>query len=60
MLTKKSKVAKNFKSCGKSQKFPKISKVAETLPSNFWLSLPLGAPKPLAFIQTDFHLNFRY
>ena len=53
------KVAENFKSCRKSQKLPKISKVAETLPSNFWLSLPLGAPKPLAFIQTDFHLNFQ-
>ena len=38
---KKPKVAENSKSCQNSKKLPKISKVAEKLPSNLWLSLPL-------------------
>ena len=37
---KKPKVAENSKSCQNSKKLPKISKVAEKLPSNLWLSLP--------------------
>ena len=36
---KKPKVAENSKSCQNSKKLPKISKVAEKLPSNLWLSL---------------------
>ena len=38
---KKPKVAENSKSCQNSKKLPKISKVAEKLPSNLWLSLQL-------------------
>ena len=36
---KKPKVAENSKSCQNTKKSPKISKVAEKLPSNLWLSL---------------------
>ena len=36
---KKPKVAENSKSCQNYKKLPKISKVAEKLPSNLWLSL---------------------
>ena len=36
---KKPKVAENSKSCQNSKKLPRISKVAEKLPSNLWLSL---------------------
>ena len=36
---KKPKVAENSKSCQNSKKLPKISKVAEKLPSNLCLSL---------------------
>ena len=36
---KKPKVAENSKSCQNSKTLPKISKVAEKLPSNLWLSL---------------------
>jgi len=36
---KKPKVAENSESCQNSKKLPKISKVAEKLPSNLWLSL---------------------
>ena len=36
---KKPKVAENSKSCQNSKKLPKISKVAEKLPNNVWLSL---------------------
>ena len=39
---KKPKVAENSKSCQNSKKLPKISKVAEKLPSNLWLSLGGG------------------
>ena len=41
---KKPKVAENSKSCqnSKIKKLPKISKVAEKLPSNLWLSLAKG------------------
>ena len=39
---KKPKVAENSKSCQNSKKLPKISKVAEKLPSNLWLSLQEG------------------
>ena len=43
---KKPKVAENSKSCQNSKKLPKISKVAEKLPSNLWLSLPGGKHPP--------------
>ena len=36
---KKPKVAENSKSCQNSKQLPKISKVAEKLLSNLWLSL---------------------
>ena len=36
---KKPKFAENSKSCQNSKKLPKISKVAEKLPSNLWLIL---------------------
>ena len=39
---KKPKVAENSKSCQNSTKLPKISKVAEKLPNNLWLSLHLS------------------
>jgi len=39
---KKPKVAENSKSCQNSKKLPKISKVAEKLPNNLWLSLSTG------------------
>ena len=39
---KKPKVSENSKSCQNSIKLPKISKVAEKLPSNLWLSLQMG------------------
>ena len=44
MNLKKPKVAENSKSCQNSKKLPKISKVAEKLPSNLWLSLAPIAP----------------
>ena len=40
---KKPKVAENSKSCQNSKKLPKISKVAEKLPSNLWLSLSVSS-----------------
>ena len=39
---KKPKVAESSKSCQNSKKLPKISKVAEKLPSNLWLNLSVG------------------
>ena len=51
---KKPKVAENSKSCQNSKKLPKISKVAEKLPSNLWLSLAVLSFSFESGSQTNF------